>query len=167
MSKIVLGIDPGIANTGIGVVTHDKLEYKLKLQTVIRTLASDSFGKRLSIIQRAIKELLKGNLANVPCVIDAIAVEKVYHNRNIKSSMTTAAVIGQIHLIGYKHKIPVYEYTPQQVKRASGLGPNIGKEQIIRIANGIFTSEFQTHHAADAAMCGLCCLLELNTKMEV
>ena len=165
MSKIVLGIDPGIANTGLSVVSYDSLRYRAPAHEVVKTSPSDELGRRLKIISNRIKELL--DHPDYAEQIDAIAVEKVFHNKNVKSSMTTGAVIGLIHLIGYDYEIPVHEFTPQEVKRASGMGGSTNKEQMMIMANRIFASDFGTHHGADAALCGLCCIMGLNTITEV
>ena len=95
--------------------------------------------------------------------IDAIATERVFHNKNISSSLTTGAVIGLVHLIGHHHGIRVAEFTPQQVKEASGLGLTINKDTVKVVASRLFGSPIQSHHEADAALCALCVCLQART----
>ena len=124
----ILGIDPGIANTGLGVVESNRFGYSLIAAETIKTKACDETGKRLSIIQDEIHVTLDA------WKIEAIAIERVFHNKNITSSLTTGAVLGLVHLIGHHHGLPIHEFTPQQVKKASGLGAKINKDTVKLVA---------------------------------
>ena len=153
----ILGIDPGIANTGLSIVKANTVGYSLIATETIKTKACDETGKRLSIIQDEIHATLDA------WKIEAIAIERVFHNKNISSSLTTGAVIGLVHLIGHHHGLPIHEFTPQQVKKASGLGASIDKNTVKMVASRLFGTPIQSHHEADAALCALCGCLQART----
>ena len=155
--SIILGIDPGIANTGLSIVKANAVSYSLIAAETIKTRPRDETGKRLSIIRDEINATLDA------WKIDAIAMERVFHNRNITSSLTTGAVLGLVHLIGHHHGLPIHEFTPQQVKKASGLGATINKDTVKLVASRLFGSTIQSHHEADAALCALCGCLQVRT----
>ena len=95
-THITLGIDPGIANTGLAIVEANGTRYSLIAAETIKTKACDDTGKRLSIIHDEIHETLDA------WNIDTIAIERVFHNKNITSSLSTGAVIGLVHLIAHQ-----------------------------------------------------------------
>ena len=93
-------------------------------------------------------------------------MERVFHNKNISSSLTTGAVIGLVHLIGHHHGLPIHEFTPQQVKKASGLGATINKDTVKLVASRLFGSPIKSHHEADAALCALAGCLEARKSIR-
>ena len=143
-----IGVDPGIANTGIACVSNDGSRYHLLESVRVRTKASAARGARLSQIEAA----FAGVLANYQ--VDCVAMERVYHNRNVSSSHSTAAVMGVLEFTAYAHGIPVSIFTPQQVKAAAGV-PGAGKETMLRMASRLFRKEGFSHHEADAAFTAL------------
>ena len=153
----ILGIDPGIANTGISIVKATSVSYSLITAETIKTSPRDETGKRLSIIHDEIHVTLDA------WKIEAIAIERVFHNKNITSSLTTGAVLGLVHLIGHHHGLPIHEFTPQQVKKASGLGASIDKDTAKLVASRLFGTPIHSHHEADAALCALCGCLQART----
>ena len=155
-THITLGIDPGIANTGLAIVEANSTRYSLITAETLKTKACDDTGKRLSIIHDEINNTLDA------WKITGIAIERVFHNKNITSSLTTGAVIGLVHLIAHQRDVPIYLFTPQQVKKASGLGAKIDKDTAKLVASRLFGTQIKSHHAADAALCGLCGCLEMR-----
>ena len=153
----VIGIDPGIANTGIAIVQYEKNRYSLLDSCHVQTPPSELTGQRLKAIATEIEKLVDVH------VVDGMAIEKIYHNRNVKSSISTGMVIGISHLIAANRCIPfVFELTPQQVKRASGIGARIGKEQVLTMASRLLRTEIRNHHVADSALAGLAGLLKMR-----
>ena len=133
------------------------VSYALIAAETIKTRPRDETGKRLSIIHDEIHAILD------TWKIDAIAMERVFHNKNITSSLTTGAVLGLVHLIGHHHGLPIHEFTPQQVKKASGLGATINKDTVKLVASRLFGTPIKSHHEADAAFCALCGCLQART----
>ena len=153
-THITLGVDPGIANTGLAIVKANGTRYSLITAETLKTKACDDTGKRLSIIHDKINATLDAQ------GITGIAIERVFHNKNITSSLTTGAVIGLVHLIAHQRDVPIYLFTPQQVKKASGLSNKANKDNLIRAASGIFKTQIKSHHTADAALCALAGILQ-------
>ena len=96
----VLGVDPGIAHTGVAVIKVKTVGYSLITAETLKTSARDETGKRLSIMHDEI------NATFDAWHIDAIAIARVFHGRNTSSSLTTGAVIGLVHLIAYQRGVP-------------------------------------------------------------
>ena len=159
-THITLGIDPGIANTGLATVKANGTGYSLIAAETIKTKACDDTGKRLSIIHDEINDTLDA------WHIDTIAIERVFHNKNITSSLTTGAVIGLIQFIAHQRELPIHLFTPQQVKKASGLNAKIDKNTAKLIASRLFGTQIKSHHAADAALCALCGCLKIRNSFR-
>lgn len=151
----VLGIDPGILNTGLGIVKGNS-DYKLIAAEHVKTDSDDTLGKRLADIQIAINEILTNQ------AVDVIAIEKCYHNKNVSSAASTQQVIGAAHIMAYALKIPVIELAPQQIKAASGFGGSANKAEMLKIASSMFKTKITSHHTADAALCALAGILQMR-----
>ena len=151
-----IGIDPGIAHTGLAVAQLSANSYQLIDAELVKTPASDETGKRLDTIHEAITRLLDKHTP------EAMSVERVFHNKNINSSISTGKVIGLCELTAYLYDLPVHLFTPQQIKAASGFGGSANKDEIIKIANRIFRTKIKSHHTADAAMCALAGILQMR-----
>ena len=144
-----VGVDPGIANTGIACIYRDvNHKYHILKSVRVRTKASEPRGARLSKINDAFVRMLEGFQVN------CIAIERVYHNRNISSSLSTAAVMGVLELTAYAYGLPVFAFTPQEVKAGAGV-PGAGKDMMLKMASRLFRTEKLSHHEADAAFVGL------------
>ena len=154
MNKTILGIDPGMANTGLGVVTFEKHSYTLKKAELVKSTPKQNESLRLLKIYEAIYEILD------ELDIDAVAIEKVFHNKNVSSSIKTGKAIGAALTAAAQHDIPVIELTPQQVKLASGLSSKANKQNLIRAARCLFGTKIATHHEADAAFCAVAGILQ-------
>ena len=153
----IVGIDPGIAHTGIGVVAFEKHGYTLKKTELVKSTPKHPESLRLLKIYEAVYEILDTKGLD----IDAVAIEKVFHNSNVTSSITTGKAIGAALTAVAQHDIPVIELTPQQVKSASGLSnKETNKDNLIRAASGIFKTQIKSHHTADAALCALAGILQ-------
>ena len=151
---MLLGIDPGIANTGLGVVAFEKHGYTLKKTLLVKSTPKQPESIRLLKIYEAVYDILD------ELDIDAVAIENVFHNKNISSSISTGKVIGAALTAAAQHNIPVIELPPQQVKSASGISTKANKDNLIRAASGIFKTQIKSHHTADAALCALAGILQ-------
>ena len=158
MKNTILGIDPGIANTGIAIVKQNSLGYSLIAAKTVKTKAYDETGKRLSVIHDEINATLDA------WRITGIAIERVFHNHNVTSSLTTGAVIGILQFIAHQRGVPIHQYTPQQVKKASGLGAKMDKDTAKLVASRLFGTQIKSHHEADAALCSLAGILEQRSE---
>ena len=161
-THIILGIDPGIANTGLAVVAFEKCGYTLGKTLLVKSTPKHSESIRLLNIYETVYEILDTQELN----IDAVAIEKMFHNKNVSSSIKTGKAIGAALTAAAQHEIPVIELTPQQVKSASGLSNKANKDNLIRAASGIFKTEIKSHHTADAALYSLAGILKQRSRSQ-
>ena len=108
----ILGIDPGYATIGFGVVDTDRGQVHMVTYGAITTSAGIPLSRRLYQISTDMEELI----AQVKP--DVIAVEELFFNNNVKTAINVAQARGIILVVGCQNNIPTYEYTPLQVKQA-------------------------------------------------
>lgn len=108
----ILGIDPGYAIVGWGVIEYAGNHFRTLEYGAITTPADMEFTGRLEVIYKDMCTLLE---AAKP---DAMAIEKLYFNTNTTTAIMVAEARGCILLAARQMGIPVYEYTPLQVKQA-------------------------------------------------
>ncbi len=110
---LVLGIDPGVALTGYGLVAQsDGGELQMLDFGVIRTGAELDLSSRLKIIYQSLNDLL---LLHQP---DSAAVEKLFFQRNVTTAISVGEARGVCLLALAQHHIPTAEYSPLEVKKA-------------------------------------------------
>ncbi len=109
---VVLGIDPGYAIVGWGVVRYERGRFAPLDFGAVLTPAGMDFSRRLEIIYDEMEALI------AKASPDAMAVEKLYFKNNQKTAIDVAQARGVILLAAKKQNIPLYEYTPLQVKSA-------------------------------------------------
>jgi crossover junction endodeoxyribonuclease RuvC len=126
----VIGIDPGLAIVGYGVLEKDGTRTAAIAYDCIRTSPKGMTGpERLREIHRRCRILFETYRP------DAVAVEKLFFTRNITSAMSVSEVRGVILLAAAEAGIPVTEYTPNQVKQAvtgSGKADKVQMQEMIR-----------------------------------
>lgn len=108
----ILGIDPGYAIVGYGVIQAAGGSYRPVEYGAITTPAGADFGQRLLEIYQGMEELLRRLCP------EAAAVEKLYFSNNKTTGIGVAEARGVILLSLAQHGVPLYEYTPMQVKQA-------------------------------------------------
>ncbi len=108
----ILGIDPGYSRVGWGIISYEKNNAQYLNSGLIETNKDLNFNSRLNIIYDEINLLIYKEKVN------AVAVESLYFNKNAKTAILAAHARGVICLAGIKNNIPVYDYTPLQVKNA-------------------------------------------------
>lgn len=125
---IILGIDPGTATTGYGVIASSpKKPVRCVSYGCITTAKEKSAGARLAILEKELQQVLREYKP------DAIVVERLYFFKNLKSAMPVSEARGVILLTIAKKKLPVFELTPLQVKMAiTGYG-RADKKQMQRM----------------------------------
>lgn len=124
----VLGIDPGTATVGFGVVEQTGLPGRgLRLIEcgVIRTGGRDALARRLQVIHEGLRELLARHQPTV------LAVEDIFYATNVRTTVVLGHARGVILLAGAQAGIPVLEYSPALVKktvvgRGAALKPQVG-----------------------------------------
>ena len=114
---LILGIDPGYAIIGWGLIRFERGRYIPVDFGAITTEAGTPFNRRLEMIYDQLNELLDTHHP------DVVAVEKLYFQTNAKTAIDVAQARGVTMLALQKHNVPVFEYTPLQVKSAvTGFG---------------------------------------------
>lgn len=108
----ILGIDPGIAIVGYGVVDKEGNSYKTIAYDAVTTRAHTPLPERLEKVYQGIDEIIK---IYKP---DAMSIEELFFNNNAKTALTVGQARGVIILAAVQNNLPVYEYTPLQVKQA-------------------------------------------------
>jgi len=147
----VLGIDPGLALTGYGLVDGNG-ELQLLAQGVISTPSSKPLPERLRSLYTELKAILERFRP------DAVAVEELFFSRNVRTAFAVGQARGVALLAIADAQIPLYEYTPLQVKQAlTGYG-RADKKQIqnmVRLLLGL-ESIPQPDDVADAIAVAIC-----------
>lgn len=114
---IILGIDPGYAIVGWGVIRYERGRFLPMDFGAVTTSAATPFAKRLEYIYDELSAILERHKP------DAVAVEKLYFQNNQKTAIDVAQARGVIMLAIRKSGVPAFEYTPLQVKSAvTGFG---------------------------------------------
>lgn len=108
----ILGIDPGTGIVGFGVVESLQNKFKMLDAGVIKTSSKDQDSKRLKTIFDELSEIIKQNQP------DVMAVEKLFFAKNVTTAMTVSQARGAILLCGEQNNLPVFEYTPLQIKQS-------------------------------------------------
>lgn len=163
---VILGIDPGTATTGFGVIKTQKnkgLRPEVIDYGCILTSPKQTAGERLQIIHREILKLIKKYEPG------ALAIENVYFFKNLKTAMPVSEAKGVILLSAAQKKIPVYAFTPLQVKMTiAGYGRAEKKQvqKMIKILLGLKEIP-KTDDAADALGIALCCSFQRNNKIKL
>ena len=107
---IILGIDPGYAILGYGLIKYDRGSFTVLDYGVIETKADRSFPERLEILHRGVTMLIEKYKP------DHIAFEELFFNHNEKTAIRVAAGRGVALLAAQQAGLPLYEYTPMQIK---------------------------------------------------
>ncbi len=149
---VVLGIDPGLASTGYGVVGRREGRLVALDGGVIETSPSQATERRLTSIAGRAKEVLDEH----GC--DAVAFEDLYFGQNIVSAFAVGHARGVLMLLAGERGIPCFSYTPQQVKAAVCGHGRAPKDQVARmVAYLLALPELPTpDHASDALAVALC-----------
>jgi crossover junction endodeoxyribonuclease RuvC len=149
---IVLGIDPGVANTGYGVVAQQRGRLFALDGGVIETAAGLHAARRLTTIHERVGALLDEYRP------DALALEDVYFGQNAQSAFGVGQARGVVMLAAGQRGIPCASYTPQQVKSAVCGSGRAAKDQVQRMVQTLLalTDLPRPDHAADALAIAIC-----------
>ncbi|MFY9487948.1 MAG: crossover junction endodeoxyribonuclease RuvC [Solirubrobacterales bacterium] len=149
---IVLGIDPGISNTGFGVVERRSGEVIALDGGVVVTSPDTPLELRLAAIAERVDALIDDYSPA------ALAIESIFFGKNVETAFLVGQARGAIVATAGRHRIPVHSYTPQQIKLAVCGAGGAGKEQVQRMVVALLRLEgpLPPDHAADALAVGIC-----------
>ena len=149
---IVLGIDPGVATIGFGVIRAERQKNTLIQYGVITTPPGIPLSNRLLQISNDMEELIRTFHP------DEMAVEELFFTKNITTGIAVAHGRGVILLAAEKLGVPVFEYTPMQVKQAVVGYGNASKHQVQDMTKRLLHLQAmpKPDDAADAIAIALC-----------
>ena len=108
----IIGIDPGYAIVGVGVVDYVKNKFYPVKFGAVDTPAGTPFEERLRIIYDTVKEVIAETKP------ECMSIERLYFNSNQKTAIDVAEARGVILLAAIQAGIPIFEYTPLQIKQS-------------------------------------------------
>ena len=108
----ILGIDPGIAIVGFGIIEYDGVNFKVIDYGAVTSPAHTPVPARLKMVYDDMCYIIEKYKP------DQVAIEELFFNNNAKTAITVGQARGVLVLAAENNKIPVYEYTPLQVKQA-------------------------------------------------
>jgi crossover junction endodeoxyribonuclease RuvC len=149
---VVLGIDPGVAHTGFGVVESRRGRLLALDGGVIETAAGRELSGRLVDIHARVSELVR---EHAPA---AVAVEDLYFGANARSAFAVGQARGAVLLAAGQRAVPCASYTPQQVKLAVCGSGRAAKDQVQRMVQALLALDAPPapDHAADALAVAIC-----------
>ncbi len=156
---IILGIDPGTATTGFGIIESRKKELTCIEYGIIETSPKLDMGERLKKINRELEEIIKSYEPEIA------AVESLYFFKNLKTALPVSQARGVILLSFSNKNVPFKEFTPLQAKTAVAGYGRASKDQVQKMIKHILKLEKtpKPDDAADALAIAVCCAYHLDS----
>jgi crossover junction endodeoxyribonuclease RuvC len=154
MAKIILGIDPGIADTGFGIIKEDGGRLSCLSCGSIKTPSTAALSVRLEMLYLKLDKLIKDYRP------DLAAVEELFFNKNVRTALIVGQARGVALLTLKQNGLPLVEYTPSQVKQAVAAYGQASKKQIQKMVMMILGLKEipKPDDAADALALSICAL---------
>ena len=156
----ILGIDPGTVVMGYGVIDSQADEMTLVCCNALTCSQRSPLGERLSYLYDKLSEVI------VDYQPDVVAIEQPFFAKNVRTALAIGKAQAVAMLAASQKGIPVYEYTPAQIKRVVANYGASSKEQIqemVKLQLGL-TEIPQPNDAADALAVAICHLREMHLK---
>ena len=155
---LILGIDPGTATTGYGLIKASENKIEALTFGLIETDKDGDFGKRLIKINDELDSIIK------KLKPDVISIERLFFANNAKTAMTVGRAIGVIVFTAAKNNIDIFEYAPGTIKKQIAGNGRADKKDIQKALRVIFGAKIRsknhkrTHfdNSADALAVALC-----------
>jgi crossover junction endodeoxyribonuclease RuvC len=150
--KVVMGIDPGAANLGFGVVRVEGARMVALDGGVVETESGLPLERRLERIHRALSELLAWHEPK------ELAIEDLYFGKNVRSAMAVGQASGVAMLAAAQHGVRCFTYTPQAIKLSVCGSGSAGKRQVQKMVATLLglPEPPSPDHAADALAVAIC-----------
>ncbi len=148
---IILGVDPGIAIVGWGVIEYDRGKMRALGYGAITTTAEQKTEDRITTVFKELSAIIEQYKP------DAMGIEELFFNTNQKTGIIVAEARGVMLLAARLHDVPVYEYTPLQIKQAVVGYGRAEKHQVIRMVTEFLHLEKppKPDDTADALACAI------------
>ena len=158
--RTVLGVDPGTASTGYGVITSERGNLRAVCGGVIETAAGEAPERRLAAIFAQLDGLLSEHGPS------AVAVEELFFGRNVRTAIAVGQARGIVLGAAGLRGVPCFAYTPQAVKLSVCGAGAARKEQVQRMVGAILGLESPPtpDHVADALAVAIC---HLSQREEI
>ena len=149
---VILGIDPGYATIGFGIIDAFRGDFHLVQYGTITTSAELPFAQRLLTIFNDMNQLIE---AVQP---DVVAIEELFWGHNVTTGIGVSHGRGVILLTAAQRELPIFEYTPMQIKQAVVGYGNATKLQVMDMTKRLLKMEkvARPDDAADAIAVALC-----------
>ena len=149
---IILGLDPGLAIVGWGVLESARRGFRVRGYGSVTTPANTPTEERLATIYSDMNELF---MRFRP---DAVSVEELFFSKNITTGIRVAEARGVLLLSAQQHCVPVFEYSPPQVKQAVVGYGNAEKRQVISMVTSLLSLKAppKPDDTADALALAIC-----------
>jgi crossover junction endodeoxyribonuclease RuvC len=149
---VVLGIDPGLANCGFGVVVRRGHRLVAADGGVIKTSGEEAIERRLATLHEGVAELIDEHGP------DAVALEALYFGENVRTAFAVGQARGAVLLAAGQRRVTCFDYTPQQVKGAVCGAGRADKGQVARMVQTLLSlpDPPRPDHAADALAVAIC-----------
>jgi len=150
--KIILGVDPGVADTGFGVIEEKLGKLICHDYGSIKTKAKLDFPQRLKIIYQELNKIIDKYQPQI------ISIEKLFFCKNIKTAIDVAQARGIVLLTAIQHNLVIKEFTPLQIKQAVTTHGQADKKQIQKMVKLILNLKNIPNQddAADALAAAIC-----------
>jgi crossover junction endodeoxyribonuclease RuvC len=160
LQMLVLGIDPGTALCGYGIVRDDNDEMRLVTCGAIATPAKQPLATRLLQIHTELKWLIKKHQP------EAVSVEKLFYGKNAKTALAVGHARGVALLAAAEAGLPVHEYTPNEVKQALVGWGGAEKQQMQAMVRTLLRLDSipKPDDAADAVAIAICHLQSAHLR---
>ncbi|MBU1118112.1 crossover junction endodeoxyribonuclease RuvC [Patescibacteria group bacterium] len=145
---MILGIDPGLANTGWAVLENSE---KLVDSGCLITKSGEDSSKRLAFIYNELEKII------VKYKVEVVSIESLFFAKNAKSALPVAEAIGVVKICGMKNRCRVVEYTPLQIKMALVGYGRAEKDQVEVMVRQqlVLDNRVKISHEADAMAAAL------------
>ncbi|MFZ2970441.1 MAG: crossover junction endodeoxyribonuclease RuvC [Minisyncoccia bacterium] len=160
---VILGIDPGTAITGYGVLESEKNKLTVLDCGCIYTDKKMEMPDRLDLIAESLKKIIKKNKPQ------AMAVEELFFFKNVKTVISVGQARGVVLFVGKNLKLKIFEYTPLQVKQAVVGYGRAEKKQVQLMVKAILglKSIPKPDDAADALAVAICCASSIKFEEKI
>jgi len=154
MTKIILGLDPGLADTGYGVIKAEGARLTCLAYGSIKTPAGQALIDRLDTLHRELDKIIKKHKPQLA------AVEQLFFNKNVSTALIVGQARGVLLLTLRQNKLPVFDFTPGQVKAAVAAYGQATKTQVQKMVKMILNLKEipKPDDAADALALAICAL---------
>lgn len=149
---IILGIDPGLAHTGWGVIETRGSVCRARAYGCVTTRSSEPIDQRLGTIYDEVARVIEAYRPT------HLAIEKIFFGENVRSAIATAQARGVAIVACARAGLEVGEYTPMQIKQAVVGTGGADKYQVIYMVRHVLALDHDPHpdHAADALAAAIC-----------